>query len=89
MKNNMSLQLCYRTAAGKTVYCDPVTGGDCTIVTKVHRPANDVVFAVITNLDYTYSVINQRSRHYSYRLKPGKGVVATADIHSDWFNWSN
>ena len=89
MNNKMSLQLCYRTADGRTIYCDPVTGGDCTIVTKVHRPANNVVFAVITNLDYTYSVINQRSRHYAYRVKPGKGVAATADIYTDWFNWEN
>lgn len=88
MNNNMSLQLCYRTADGKAVYCDPVTGGDCTIVTRELRPANDVVFAVITNLDYTYSVINQRSLHYSYRLKPGNGVKATADIHTDWFDWT-
>jgi hypothetical protein len=89
MNNNMSLQLCYRSVDGLTIYCDPVSTGDCTIVTRVHKPANNVVFAVITNLDYTYSVINQRSRHYAYRIKPGKGVVAAADIYSDWFNWGN
>lgn len=88
MDNNMSCQLCYRTADGKTIYCDPVTEGTCTISTKVNAPANDVVFAVICNLDYTYSAVNMRTAHYNYRLKPGRGVVKAADIHTAWYKWN-
>jgi len=87
MGNNMSCQLCYRTAEGKTIYCNPVTNGQCTIVTKVNKPANNIVFAVICNLDYTYSAVNMRKTHYGYRLKPGQGIVSAANIHNAWYKW--
>jgi len=87
MDNNMSCQLCYRTAEGKTIYCDPVTEGDCTISIKVNKPANDVIFAVICNLDYIYSSVNMRTLHYGYRLKLGRGAAETANINTAWYKW--
>jgi len=88
MGKNMSCQLCYRTAEGKTIYCTPVTEGECTIVTKVNKPANDVVFAVICDLDYTYSSVNMRANHYNYRIKLGRGATGTADVHAPWYKWN-
>lgn len=51
---NMSLQLCYRTKEGKTIYSQPVYAGDCTISFGQGQPANGVIFAVICNSDYIF-----------------------------------
>ncbi len=88
MGNNMSCQLCYRTSEGKTIYCDPVTEGESTVVTKVNKPANHIVFAVICNLDYTYTDSNLRKKHYNYRIKLGHGTVSAANINTAWYKWN-
>lgn len=83
---NMSCQLCYRTAAGKTIYGLPFYEGDYTIGLEEDKPANGIVFAVICNLNYTYSN-SIRSKHYPYRLKLGNGATGTASVYGDWYDW--
>jgi hypothetical protein len=84
---NMSLQLCYRTRDGQTVYSNPVYGGDCSLSLDL-QPANSVVFAVITNTDYIYKGEETRTAHYDYRLQLVEGVSHTADINKQWYDWT-
>ncbi len=83
---NMSCQLCYRTKDGTTVYSQPVTGGDCSLILE-NKPANSVVFAVICNTDYEYKGEITRKAHYDYRLQLVKGVVRAASIYVKWYDW--
>ena len=83
---NMSCQLCYRTGGGDVVYGEPVTSGECRI-TLQKKPANGVIFAVICNTDYVYKGEETRKAHFNYKIKPGTGVVRTADINKKWYNW--
>jgi hypothetical protein len=65
---NMSCQLCYRTSEGKTVYGKPFSSGSFTMALDKDVPVDNVVFAVVCNLDYKY-VTNIRKNHYDYRIK--------------------
>jgi hypothetical protein len=84
---NMSLQLCYRTRDGQTVYSNPVFGGDCSLSLDL-QPANSVVFAVITNTDYIYKGEETRTAHHDYRLQLVEGVSHTADVNKQWYDWT-
>jgi hypothetical protein len=84
---NMTLQLCYRTRDGQTVYSKPVNGGDCSLAIDL-TPANNVVFAVISNTDYIYNGEATRKAHFDYRIKLVEGVSQTADVNKKWFDWT-
>jgi len=84
---NMTCQLCYRTRDGQTVYGLPVYGGECSIRLDV-RPANGVVFAVITSTEYIYKGEETRKAHYDYRIELIEGVKSTADVSKKWFDWT-
>ena len=83
---NMSCQLCYRTAEGKTVYGNPFKSGSYLLDLTKDRPANDVVFAVVTNLHYKFENNNVRKKKYDYRLKISENAHV-ANIHKSWFDW--
>lgn len=84
--NNMSCQLCYRTAEGKTVYGNPFKNGSFLLDLSKDRPANDVVFAVVTNLHYTFEKSDVRKYKYDYRLKISENAHV-ANIHGHWYDW--
>ncbi len=84
--NNMSCQLCYRTAEGKTVYGNPFKNGSFFLDLSKDRPANDVVFAVVTNLHYTFEKSDVRKYKYDYRLKISENAHV-ANIHERWYDW--
>lgn len=84
--NNMSCQLCYRTAEGKTVYGNPFKNGSFLLDLSKDRPANDVVFAVVTNLHYTFEKSDVRKYKYDYRLKISENAHV-ANIHERWYDW--
>ena len=85
--DNMSCQLCYRTEDGKTVYGKPFSEGSYRLEFDKYKPANNVVFAVVCNLDYTYTGnVNIRRNHYDYRLKLSKNA-RPANVYGNWFNW--
>jgi hypothetical protein len=83
---NMTCQLCYRTKDGTTVYSQPVTGGDCTLRLD-KKPANSVVFAVVSNTNYEYKGESTRKAHYDYRLQLVKGAIRAANIYVKWYDW--
>jgi len=85
---NMTLQLCYRTASGEVVYSQPVYGGECVLKLE-KQPANGVVIAVICNTNYIYKGEETRKAHYDYRLQLIKGATRTANIYLKWYNWTN
>ena len=85
---NMSCQLCYRTEDGTTVYSEPFSEGSCTLNFDKYKPARGIVFAVVCNLDYTFTKHeNIRKNHYDYRLKLSDGAYP-ANVYGDWFNWT-
>jgi len=84
---NMTCQLCYRTKDGETVYSQPVFGGNCRLYID-EAPANQVVFAVITNTDYIYEGEETRKAHFDYRLQLVEGITGTADIYKPWYDWT-
>lgn len=85
-EENMSCQLCYRTAEGKTVYGNPFTSGSYLLDLSEDRPANDVIFAVVVNSHYTFENNNVRKNKYDYRIKISANAH-TANIHKSWFDW--
>jgi hypothetical protein len=83
----MTCQLAYRTREGETVYSNPVFGGDCSL--RIGKtPANNVVFAIISNTDYKYLGEETRKAHYDYRLRIVEGIKGTADINKQWYDWT-
>lgn len=84
--DNMSCQLCYRTAEGKTVYGNPFKNGSFLLDLSKDRPANDVVFAVVTNLHYEFEKADVRKYKYDYRIKISENAHV-ANIHERWFDW--
>lgn len=84
--DNMSCQLCYRTAEGKTVYGNPFKSGSFLLDLSKDRPANDVVFAVVCNLHYTYEKADVRKYKYDYRIKISENAHV-ANIHKRWYDW--
>ena len=85
---NMSCQLCYRTAEGKTVYGNPFKSGSYLLDLSKDRPANDVVFAVVCNLHYTFENANVRKNKYDYRIRFSANAHP-ANIHKSWYDWKN
>jgi hypothetical protein len=85
---NMTCQLCYRTASGEVVYSQPVYGGECVLKLD-KKPANGVVIAVICNTNYIYKGEETRKAHYDYRLQLVKGAKRTANIYLKWYNWTD
>lgn len=85
--DNMTCQLCYRTEEGEAIYGQAVYQGDCMIKLD-KKPANGVIFAVITNTDYIYEGEETRKAHYDYRLQLGEGIHNPADIYQKWYNWT-
>lgn len=83
---NMSCQLCYRTAEGKTVYGNPFKSGSFLLDLSKDRPANDVVFAVVCNLHYTFEKADVRKYKYDYRIKISENAHV-ANIHKRWYDW--
>jgi hypothetical protein len=81
---NMSCQLCYRTADGTTVYGTPFNKGDYTMVFDQYIPVDNIVFAVVCNLDYVYTG-TIRTNHYDYRLKLSENAKA-ANIYKRYFS---
>ncbi len=84
---NMTCQLCYRTKDGEMVYGAPVYGGECSLRIE-KKPANNVIFAVITSTEYIYLGEQTRKKHYDYRLQIVEGIAGTADINKRWFDWT-
>jgi len=84
---NMSLQLCYRTKEGKTIYSQPVYAGDCTISFGQGQPANGVIFAVICNSDYIFQGESTRTAKFNYKIKLGEGAISTASVNKNWWDW--
>lgn len=84
---NMTCQLMYRTRDGQKVYSTPVYGGKCRLRLDV-APANNVVFAVITNTDYVYEGEKTRKAHYDYSLQLIEGVAGAADPEKRWYDWT-
>ncbi|MHC4198371.1 MAG: hypothetical protein ACYSU0_00070 [Planctomycetota bacterium] len=81
---NMRCQLVYRATDGAVVYSAPVDGGECSLrLTKSVQ--NNVVIAVICSTDYVFRGDETRKKKYDYRLRLGKGVARTADIHVKWW----
>jgi hypothetical protein len=84
---NMQAQLCYRTPDGTSYYSQPVCCGEMKL-DITNRPANGVVICVVANTDYIYDDDNgewQRSHHWDYRIRLGKGATAVADPYQKWF----
>ncbi len=87
---NMSLQLCYRTRAGKIVYGTPVPEGECVLnIPSDERPANEVVIAVVCNTDYIYEGEETRTAKYDYRLNLKRGVYHTANPYIKWYEYGS
>jgi hypothetical protein len=84
---NMSIQLCYRTKEGKTIYSQSVYAGDCTISFDQGMPANGVIFAVICNSDYIFKDESTRKTKFNYKLKLGEGAKTAAGIDKNWWDW--
>jgi hypothetical protein len=87
LSEHLVCQLCYRTADGQTVYSQPVEKGICQL-TLTQRPANDVVFVVITNTDFTYKGEISRTTKFDYRIQLLQQTTTRADIHRPWYHWS-
>ncbi len=86
--DNMSCQLCYRTTEGRTVYGNPFKTGSYLLDLSEDRPANDVVFAVVCNLHYTFENATVRKNKYDYRIRFSANAHP-ANIHKSWFDWKN
>jgi hypothetical protein len=80
----MTCQLCYRTADGTTVYGSPFSSGDFTMVFDEKKPVDNIVFAVVCNLDYIFTPAI-RLNHYDYRLKLSDNAKA-ANIYRRYFS---
>lgn len=85
---NMNCLLCYRDIFGKTIYSAPVDSGICALKLQ-SPPANDVVFAVITNTDYEYNGEETRKSHFDYRLKIDTALIVPAHTHKRWYAWDD
>lgn len=84
---NMTCQLCYRTRTGAIVYSKVVNGGDCSLKLN-SSPANNIVFAVVSNTDYVYEGDATRKKHFDYRLQIVKGITAVASRTNRWYDWT-
>lgn len=87
LDKNMGCQICYRAEDGSVVYGQPVFGGECTLKLD-KKPANDVVFIVVTNTDYIYEGEKTRTAHFDYRLRLIEGVKERGHWNVRWFNWN-
>jgi len=84
---NMSCQICYRATDGTTVYCNPFSEGKYAVEFDEYQPANGVIFAVVCNLDYTFTGnASIRKNHYDYRLRLSDNA-SPANVYANWFNY--
>jgi len=81
---NMSCQLCYRTADGTKVYGQPFSSGSFTMKFDEQPPVNNIVYAVVCNLDYVFTT-NIRKNKYDYRLKLSNNAEVS-NIYRSYFN---
>ncbi|MFB6341430.1 T9SS type A sorting domain-containing protein [Saccharicrinis sp. FJH62] len=84
---NLGCQLCYRAEDGSVVYGQPVFGGETSLKLE-KKPANNVVFVVVTNTDYIYEGEKTRKAHFDYRLRLGEGVKERAHWDVRWYRWN-
>ncbi|MFB6318169.1 T9SS type A sorting domain-containing protein [Saccharicrinis sp. FJH54] len=84
---NMGCQICYRAEDGSVVYGQPVFGGETSLKLE-KKPANNVVFIVVTNTDYIYEGEKTRTAHFDYRLRLGEGVKERAHWNVRWYRWN-
>lgn len=83
---NMGCQLVYRDNDGQVHYSIPVKKGACSI--PLDNVMNDVVIAVICNMDYIYEGEETRFKKYDYTLTLGSGIDEPADIYTKWYAYS-
>ena len=81
---DMAIQIAYRATDGTPVYSTPVIGGGQAVLNLDKTPANNVVFAIVTNVVYK-SANNARKNHYTYKLKLDEGVSGAADYKTKWY----
>jgi len=84
---NMSCQLCYRTADGTVVYGEPFYEESYTMAFGDNKPVDNIVFAVVCNLDFVFNT-NIRKNHYDYRLNLS-GNAKAANIYRSYFSSFN
>ncbi len=85
--DNMGAQLAYRATDGTTVYGQPVFGGEMKLKLD-KRPANNVVFVIVTNTEYRYEGERTRTAHHDYRIQIGEGFVDRGHWHVPWYQWN-
>lgn len=83
---NMSCQLVYRDTSGKVRYGYPVSSGTCSI--PLTNVLNNVVIAVVCNANYVFQEDYSRTNKFRYTLTLGPGITGSADIYTQWFNYS-
>ena len=80
--------LCYRTAAGKCHYSQPVSCGTMRLELS-EQPANGVIFCVVLNTEYEFKGGDYgealRKHHWDYRIRLGENALAIADTYQKWY----
>lgn len=84
---NMVCQLAYRTKRGRLHYGHPVSGEGLVGIELKEAPANNVVFAIVSNTDYEYKGEETRTAHYDYRLRMLDNAYQPADAHQKWYKY--
>lgn len=79
---DMALQIAYRATDGTPVYSAPVFGASQAVLNLAKAPQSNVVFAIVTNTTYK----NDRTKHFTYKLKLDEGVTGAASITTKWYN---
>lgn len=79
---DMTLMIAYRATDGTPVYSYPAFGANQAVLNLDKAPYKDVVFAIVTNTTYK----NDRTKHYTYKLKLDEGVSGAADYKTKWYN---
>ncbi len=79
---DMTLMIAYRATDGTPVYSYPAFGANQAVLNLDKAPYKNVVFAIVTNTTYK----NDRTKHYTYKLKLDGGVSGAADYKTKWYN---
>lgn len=79
---DMTLMIAYRATDGTPVYSYPAFGANQAVLNLDKAPYKNVVFAIVTNTTYK----NDRTKHYTYKLKLDEGVSGAADYKTKWYN---
>lgn len=82
--DNISCQLCYRTDDGTPVYSETFGEGSFTLKFGDDLPQDQIVFAVVTNLDYIFTS-TIRKNHYDYRIMLSDNAKAS-NIYRRYFS---